>query len=78
MVELTQLSNGSSVLTATGQDLSMTSATGNLTAEATGNANFKGTQATFEGKAKAELKAPTVSVSGSALTEVKGALVKIN
>lgn len=53
-------------------------ATGNLTAEATGNANFKGAQAVVEGQAKAELKAPTVSVSGSALTEVKGALVKIN
>lgn len=53
-------------------------ATGNLTAEATGNFSAKGAQSTFEGTARTELKAPTVSVSGSALTEVKGALVKIN
>ena len=53
-------------------------ATGNLDLLAKANATLKGIQTTAEGTAMGTLKAPTVSVQGSALTEVKGALVKIN
>jgi len=40
--------------------------------------SVKGMQLTLEGVSKAEVKAPTVSVAGSAMTEVKGGIVKIN
>jgi uncharacterized protein involved in type VI secretion and phage assembly len=53
-------------------------ATGNLNLEAKGSASIKGLQLTLEGTTTGTLKAPTVSVQGSALAEVKGALVKIN
>ena len=43
-----------------------------------GNSSVKGLQSTFEGTAKATLKAPTVNVEGTALTQVKGALIKLN
>ncbi len=58
-----------------------------MTMEASGgNAKLKGIQLGLEGVAKGELKAPAVSVNGSAQTEVKGgamvmvqgAIVKIN
>jgi len=58
-----------------------------MTMEASGgNAKLKGLQLGLEGVAKGELKAPMVSVNGSAQTEVKGgamvmvqgAVVKIN
>ena len=53
-------------------------ATGNLNSEATGNHTSKGILTVVEGIAKSDVKAPTVSISGSALAELKGALVKIN
>ena len=52
--------------------------TGNLNLEAKANVTIKGIQVTVQGTAKAEVTAPTVSLAGSALAEVKGALVKIN
>ena len=54
-------------------------ATGNCDIEATGPAKLKSSaKLEVDGTGKAELKAATVSVNGSAMTEVKGALVKIN
>jgi uncharacterized protein involved in type VI secretion and phage assembly len=52
--------------------------TGNFEAKATGNSTIKGIQLALEGTAKAELKAPSVGVNGSGMTEIKGGLVKIN
>jgi phage protein D/phage baseplate assembly protein gpV len=53
-------------------------AAGDLTLEATKNLTLKGAQVSIEGNTKAGLKAMNVSVEGSAMTEVKGGLVKIN
>jgi hypothetical protein len=44
----------------------------------TGNSSVKGMQLNLEGKTSGALKAPTVSMQGTALAEVKGALVKLN
>ena len=70
----------------TGQDLTAkaqanlkASATGNGTLESTGPLELKSSaKATVDGTGQAEIKAATVSVNGSAMTEVKGGLVKIN
>ena len=51
---------------------------GDMKLEATGNLNLKGIELTAEGTVKATLTAPTVSVEGLALTEVKGGIVQIN
>lgn len=54
-------------------------ATGNGTLESTGPMDIKSNaKATFEGAASAEVKAPTVTINGSGMAEVKGGLVKIN
>ena len=54
-------------------------ATGQGSLESTGPLKVKsGAKLTADGSGQAELKAATVSVSGSNLTEVKGTLVKIN
>ena len=54
-------------------------ATGQGSLESTGPLKVKsGAKLTADGSGQAELKAATVSVSGSTLTEVKGTLVKIN
>ncbi len=54
-------------------------ATGNCDIEATGPAKLKSSaKLEIDGTGQAELKAATVSVNGSAMTEVKGGLVKIN
>jgi len=54
-------------------------ATGNCDVESTGPANLKSSaKMAIDGTGQAELKAATVSVNGSAMTEVKGGLVKIN
>jgi uncharacterized protein involved in type VI secretion and phage assembly len=59
----------------------------NLAIKATGNGNLEttgpltiesGAKLGLDGTGQAELKAATVSVNGSALTEIKGGLVKIN
>jgi phage protein D/phage baseplate assembly protein gpV len=44
----------------------------------TGNSSVKGMQLNLEGKTSGALKAPTVSMQGQALAEVKGAIVKLN
>ncbi len=54
-------------------------ATGNADLESTGPLNVKSSaKLTVDGTGRAEVKAATVSVSGSAMTEIKGGLVKIN
>jgi uncharacterized protein involved in type VI secretion and phage assembly len=54
-------------------------ATGNGTFESSGPVNIKsGAKLTVDSTGQAEVKAATVSINGSAMTEVKGALVKIN
>jgi uncharacterized protein involved in type VI secretion and phage assembly len=54
-------------------------ATGSGDLESTGPLNLKSkAKAAVDGTGQAEVKAATVSVSGSAITEVKGGLVKIN
>ena len=54
-------------------------ATGSCDIEATGPAKLKSSaKLEVDGTGQAELKAATVSVNGSAMTEVKGGLVKIN
>ena len=77
--------NGDFAVTAKGK-ITLKS-TMDMTMEASGgNAKLKGIQLGLEGTAKGELKAPMISVNGSAQTEVKGgamvqvqgAIVKIN
>jgi uncharacterized protein involved in type VI secretion and phage assembly len=54
-------------------------ATGNGDLESTGAMNIKSkARIALDGTGQAEVKAATVSVNGSAMTEVKGGLVKIN
>jgi uncharacterized protein involved in type VI secretion and phage assembly len=54
-------------------------ATGTCKVESTGPMELKSSaKFTADGTGQTEVKAATVSVSGSALTEVKGAIVKIN
>lgn len=53
-------------------------ATSNLKMEGTSGAEMKGMTAKVEGQTKAEVTAPNVSIAGTAMTEVKGGLVKIN
>jgi uncharacterized protein involved in type VI secretion and phage assembly len=54
-------------------------ATGNGDLESTGPLNIKSkAKLGLDGTGQAEVKAATVSVNGSAMTEVKGGLVKIN
>lgn len=59
----------------------------NLTIKASGSGDLETTQAltvkssmgvTVDGSLQAEVKATTVSINGSAMTEIKGGLVKIN
>jgi len=51
---------------------------GDITMESSKNINIKATQLKLEGSTQATLKAPNVTVDGSALTEVKGGLLKLN
>lgn len=51
---------------------------GNLSLEARGSLDLKGSQVNIEGQAQATLKAGMVSIEGSAITEVKGGLIKLN
>jgi phage protein D/phage baseplate assembly protein gpV len=51
---------------------------GDLAIHTDANLSLKAAQLTLEGTAQATLKAPTVSIDGSALTEVKGGLIKLN
>jgi phage protein D/phage baseplate assembly protein gpV len=53
-------------------------ATGNMKLEASGNLDLKGTQLNLEGTARATLTAPTVTIEGSGLAEIKGGLIKLN
>ncbi len=50
----------------------------NISIEATANLEMKGMMVTAEGQAQATVKAPQVDVSGQAMVNVQGALVKIN
>lgn len=50
----------------------------NFDAEATTNFTTKGLMVTSEAKVKNDVKGVTTSVSGTAMTEVKGAMVRIN
>jgi len=54
------------------------SSTADMSLEAKANTTIKGIQTTVQGTAKAEMKAPNVGVSATAMTEVKGsAMVQI-
>jgi len=83
--DFTLEAGGKITMTSTG-DMSLESsanakikATSNFEAEGTSKATVKGTGGlTLESTANAELKGSMVSVNGSAMTEVKGGLVKIN
>jgi uncharacterized protein involved in type VI secretion and phage assembly len=72
------LDDGSKKLTIASNGELEVKARGNLDLETMGNMNLKAAQLTLEGTAQATLKAPTVSIDGSALTEVKGGLIKLN
>jgi uncharacterized protein involved in type VI secretion and phage assembly len=77
---------GGKITIKAGQDISIEAGT-NLTIKANGSGKVETTQkldvkssmgVTVDGSLKAEVKAATVNVSGSAITEIKGGLVKIN
>lgn len=73
-----EIEAGQNLTAAAGQDLEL-SAGANGTFEAGANLDLKASaNFTGEGGAQSTLKGATVSVNGSAMTEVKGGLVKIN
>jgi uncharacterized protein involved in type VI secretion and phage assembly len=70
---------GKDIAAQTKANLKAKATTGNCDLESKGPLSVKSTtKLTVDGTVKTEVKAATVSVSGSTMTEVKGVLVKIN